>query len=188
MKKFDKTNTSNDEIVADYIIGDRWDLFRLNIILPTDVVSCIRNIPISTVVDNFVWAATLDGRFTTKFTYNLILKENQGGPNNNWQAVWQIKTLPRIKMFAWLAKHKKHLTNLERYHRGFSDNPFCPHCHGLEESMLHVLRDCIKARAIWEKVVPIQHQTLFFSQDYKDWFDSNLLRKAKAENTALTWN
>lgn len=41
--------------------------------------------------------------------------------------------------------HGRLLTNMRNHRLGLGA-PFCPHCEGIVESMLHVLRDCPRDR------------------------------------------
>ncbi|KAL2932873.1 hypothetical protein RDABS01_015992 [Bienertia sinuspersici] len=41
-----------------------------------------------------------------------------------------------------LALHNRLLCNANRNHRGLTNNPICNECDNVEETILHILRDC----------------------------------------------
>ncbi|KAE8696798.1 hypothetical protein F3Y22_tig00110646pilonHSYRG00115 [Hibiscus syriacus] len=60
-----------------------------------------------------------------------------------WKALWKIQVPQRLRVFLWVA-YKNHLmTNLERCHRSIGSSPFYGFCSSVEESSIHILRDCI---------------------------------------------
>lgn len=50
----------------------------------------------------------------------------------------------------------------------------CPRCGMASESTLHALRDCVKVRSIWEKVLHTANNPSFFTDSCTDWLCSNL--------------
>ncbi|KAL4275519.1 Putative ribonuclease H protein [Arachis hypogaea] len=53
-------------------------------------------------------------------------------------------------------------------------NPYCHRCRGIEESLMHVIRDCPKAACIWAKIIHPCTTTLFFLVLFEIWLDINL--------------
>ncbi|TYH79508.1 hypothetical protein ES332_D03G069700v1 [Gossypium tomentosum] len=43
------------------------------------------------------------------------------------------------------------MTNVERCRRGFINDPSCASCRHVEESIIHVLRDCASAQEVWRQ-------------------------------------
>ncbi|MBA0648959.1 hypothetical protein Goklo_016580 [Gossypium klotzschianum] len=53
--------------------------------------------------------------------------------------------------FIWTVLKERLLSNVERVKRGLIVNPSCPICgHDLED-ILHIIRDCTTAKAIWRQ-------------------------------------
>jgi hypothetical protein len=68
----------------------------------------------------------------------------------------------------------KLLTNGLRFHKRLSMNPCLLDCAQIKENMLHVFRDCWRARTIWERLVD-QDKWVGFSQgSSENWFLRNL--------------
>ncbi|CAJ2662003.1 unnamed protein product [Trifolium pratense] len=53
-------------------------------------------------------------------------------------------------------------------------DPYCDHCVGIQETMLHVMRDCSGAYDIWKHLVPLRGRLELFTCYYHDWVVSNL--------------
>ncbi|PNX64704.1 ribonuclease H, partial [Trifolium pratense] len=45
----------------------------------------------------------------------------------------------------WIAAHERLLTNYRRSRWGIGVSPICPSCGNGDETLLHVLRDCVYA-------------------------------------------
>jgi len=68
----------------------------------------------------------------------------------------------------------KLLTNGLRFHKRLSMNPCLLDCAQIKENMIHVFRDCWRARTIWERLVD-QDKWVGFSQgSSENWFLRNL--------------
>ena len=53
----------------------------------------------------------------------------------------------------WLLVHDGLLTNLRRHGRHLSTHPYCQRCNRkVEESALHVIRDCLRIVGLWREV------------------------------------
>ncbi|KAJ8425912.1 hypothetical protein Cgig2_015730 [Carnegiea gigantea] len=61
-----------------------------------------------------------------------------------------------------------------RVRRGLDTDLRTVVCHNVEETSLHLLRDCIFARNIWEKIVEGVLKTNFVSTNLNDWMSINV--------------
>ncbi|KAK2448079.1 TMV resistance protein N [Trifolium repens] len=57
----------------------------------------------------------------------------------------------------------------------------CLYCGDVEETILHVLRDCPLAKDIWLSVIPLHDRGVFFMGELKTWMSFNL-------NNSVCWN
>ena len=89
-------------------------------------------------------------------------------------------------LFLWLANHGKLLTNEERCRRHLAEDSHHLICNELNESCLHVLRDCPAAYYVWAYLVPRDMFPNFFSLDFDDWFCYNLKSK-KQFSDGISW-
>ncbi|KAL4273864.1 hypothetical protein GQ457_13G009600 [Hibiscus cannabinus] len=77
-------------------------------------------------------------------------------------------------MFAWLVWHERLLTNAERVRRHMTTSAYCEICGSRREDMDHVLRQCVAAREIWCKIVPVAERDRFFRVSHREWLRTNL--------------
>ncbi|CAL1414425.1 unnamed protein product [Linum trigynum] len=66
-------------------------------------------------------------------------------------------------------------TNQIRKDRHLTDNNSCPECEGISETIVHSLRDCRKAKAVWNKILDANRRAAFFNAGHQDWMKSNIL-------------
>ncbi|KAA3470358.1 reverse transcriptase [Gossypium australe] len=94
-----------------------------------------------------IWFHNPCGFFSTETTYLwLILNPHR----NFWRMIWKLKTLPKFEYFCWKLGHEILPTydKITSIRSGF--NSLCPRCGIERETLIHALRDCLKARAVLE--------------------------------------
>ncbi|KAF7842172.1 putative non-LTR retroelement reverse transcriptase [Senna tora] len=102
----------------------------------------------------------------------------QSGDNNRcWKAIWNLRAPQRVRSFMWLCTHGRLLTNAERMKRQISEQADCDQCGDAVEDTLHVLRDCLKVKEIWMRLVKPCFWPEFFHAELRDWIDMNMTRK-----------
>jgi zinc-binding in reverse transcriptase len=139
--------------VADFVIdgGEDWDWSKLQA-LPDHLkfqIEAIKPPQVSDGMDTAIWGLNPQGKFTTLFAYNLLTYFDDIC-DRNWEEIWKWKGPQRVKTFLWLSAREALLTNKRRARMGLTDTPVCPRCQLHEETTIHVLRDYIHARCIWE--------------------------------------
>lgn len=75
----------------------------------------------------------------------------------------------KLKFFTWLALRQRLVTNDFRYRRGLADSPICARCGESVETVLHLLRDCQQARALWNSMAVHTLPPFFFTTGLDDW-------------------
>lgn len=63
--------------------------------------------------------------------------------------IWKAKTLPKIKTFLWRYAHESIGVKACLVRRGMGDDEICPICKVEVELVMHALRDCGWAKAVW---------------------------------------
>ena len=81
------------------------------------------------------------------FVLIVVAKRNDNGSHWDkvdikWGIVQRWNGPERIRYFLWLYTHRTLLMNRERYRKHMAVNPRCDKCGALEESLVHVPRDC----------------------------------------------
>ncbi|CAN1138974.1 Putative ribonuclease H protein At1g65750 [Linum perenne] len=117
--------------------------------------------------DRITWGLERDERFGIRSTY-LLSAEEEGV---TLDPIWRWKGPQWIRQFLLLVAHNRLLTNSERHRRHLAEVGACQVCPGLEDSVLHVLRDCPLASATWELLaLPYGDQT-FFQTPLLQWIE-----------------
>ncbi|RYR38518.1 hypothetical protein Ahy_A09g043556 [Arachis hypogaea] len=98
--------------------------------------------------DSIGWKHSPDGRFSIKSAYRNLSQHPVGHEKQ--------------------ATHDRLLTNDKR-HRWYGVSPMCQHCQNHIENTIHVLRDCRRAKSIWDKLVKPNAMNLFYNQPKGLW-------------------
>lgn len=83
------------------------------------------------------------------FTYSLVA--NVGDDEEEFEWIWNIKCIERIKIFIWLLVKGKLLTNVERVKKKMTTDGACPICEEKEETISHLLRGSKYAYECWKR-------------------------------------
>ncbi|KAL4366257.1 hypothetical protein GQ457_05G004610 [Hibiscus cannabinus] len=162
-----------DSCVADWLSSSGgWDWSRLKQVLPIGVLHHIATIPppnASFGTDLPCWRWEHKQLFTTRSAY-ASLGNSSCHSSKVWKLIWTLSVPQRIRTFVWLAVHGKLLTNQERMRRHLSTTASCSLCNNASKYVLHVLRDCVRARTIWFQVIHRRKLADFNSLPLHEWF------------------
>ncbi|CAA7040940.1 unnamed protein product [Microthlaspi erraticum] len=78
------------------------------------------------------------------------------------------------------------MINGERHKRHLSDTGLCQVCKGGEEAIIHILRDCLAMKGLWQWIVPVRRRQEFFGAPLLSWLYNNL--GAKLELGDYNWS
>ena len=92
------------------------------------------------------------GKFSLKIAYNCLIENDRFASDRIFKEVWRLQAPQRLKAFMWIVAHDALLTNAARVRRGMANDDKCILCDKLTKTMLHVLRDCDKAKDLWTSV------------------------------------
>ncbi|CAN1186305.1 Putative ribonuclease H protein At1g65750 [Linum perenne] len=79
------------------------------------------------------------------------------------------------------------MTNLERKRRHLSDNAICPRCGVVDESVLHVIRDCQFAAKVWDELQFSQSDTIRLGNRVDYWIKGAMTHDKSTEIGILCW-
>ncbi|MBA0871041.1 hypothetical protein Goshw_020529 [Gossypium schwendimanii] len=128
-----------------------------------------------------------NGEFTVKSMYNYLMWNRLNPVDNKWRLAWSFVGLQRVRQFLWLVFKERLLTNVKRFRRGMVGNHSCLLCGNSVESIIHVLRDCSKARGLWKQIIPKSISMQFFSVMLLDWIPLNLMNEFDLAYTEVEW-
>lgn len=167
-----------DILVKDFWSNDDWNFQLLLTCLPVQIVNQISKIHLSQsddVSDKQIWQPTSNGSFSVRSAYNVAIACDNDSIMA-WKGIWSFNIPPKLKIFAQTVAHGRLLTNMQRYSRHLCTTPFCKFYPGFDESMLHLLRDCIFAQKLWNAIRVPSMKANFFQMDWNEWICSNIMQ------------
>ncbi|OMO56897.1 reverse transcriptase [Corchorus capsularis] len=139
-----------DVRVKEFILASgAWNSEFLFAQLPLDVALQVLGYPLPMVdprEDSYVWAATANGKFTTRSAYSNLLNDKGVELVGDWRWIWRLSIPARWVYFIWLARRERLVTKGLRFSWGLDMDALCPLCGSAVEDVLHALRDCPAAR------------------------------------------
>lgn len=116
-------------------------------------------------------------RITMKSAYNVISIAKHRDEDQIWKIIWQSEGPQSYRTFLWLAMHDRLKVKTELLRRHILIGNGCDRCGYLVEDTLHVLRDYMVAKRLWNQFLPVAQHHQFFSLNLKEWICQNLLSK-----------
>lgn len=95
-------------------------------------------------------------------------------PSWRWSKAWKIAVPEHVRCFVWLTMHGRLLTNQHKHRLGLGE-PFCRHCIGFLESVLHVPHDNPGAVNMWNHWIPTSLRVQFYMGDLEQWIEINFI-------------
>lgn len=124
--------------------------------------------------DILIWSFSNSRIYSARDGYKWLIQHVPSQPTESisWSWVWKLKTHENLKHFLWIALHKCLPTNSFKTFRHVSNDPSCQRCDTEQESLMHTLRDCPKAKRVWSMLNIDQCQN-FYTLACKDWLITN---------------
>lgn len=93
--------------------------------------------------DQLRWGNNNAGTFNLKEAKCILLELDSNEPDRVWQNIWRHQGWMKIKLFMWLVHHRKIMNwdNIQK--RGVLGPSRCQLCEAQEETMEHLLNNCI---------------------------------------------
>jgi ribonuclease HI len=153
-----------------------WNWNLLHNWLPDDILKKIAAVAPPSIdhgPDERVLAGCSSENFSVAGMYTALSDYHGDDENTSWRRIWKLHVPERVRTFIWLMKHQRLLTNSLKSKMGVS-HAMCNFCGDVEESILHVMRDCPRAMAIWNCVISTHDRGSFYMSDTQHWIDLNL--------------
>jgi hypothetical protein len=113
----------------------------------------------STLADRFVWRWSLDGRYSVSSTYRAFF--HGSASLLGAKELWAVRAPPRVKLFFWLALHKRLWTAERHKCHGLQDGDECTLCAQETETIGHLVLGCTFAKQVWFALLhPLRLDTL----------------------------
>ncbi|GAU31911.1 hypothetical protein TSUD_270960 [Trifolium subterraneum] len=117
--------------------------------------------------------------FSISNMYHNLCSFNKRNVNPMWCKVWKLQVPERVRTFMWLVMHKRLLTNSLKSSMGLG-HAMCNFCSDVEETIIHVMRDCPIAVNFWNQVIPVVDRGVFYMGEINQWMNFNL-------NNSIKW-
>jgi ribonuclease HI len=138
--------------------------------------------------DEPLWGLTTSGAFSIKSAFMFLNNQNEEGQESDtWKTIWKWRGPQRIRTFLWLAAHERLHTNSLRKTRSISQSDACATCRDNVETSLHAIRDCLKAREVWEKCKFQGIESIIYTGKTKNWIKMNL-KETKYHPIGVPWS
>ncbi|CAA0836345.1 Peptidyl-prolyl cis-trans isomerase PASTICCINO1 [Striga hermonthica] len=181
MKSAIPRNLWNQPVCLFTTASGEWNWSAFSHLLPAAVLLQITAVPpphASRGGDKLYWCHSSTGSFSTRSAYSSLVQEPSVAVRALWKAIWAWPGPPRIRTFLWLLTRNRLLTNSERCRRHMSSSDGCVLCGLEEETSLHVVRDCLLAKTVWNRLLLEAVSSQFFNLPLDHWLELNLLHGA----------
>ncbi|XP_061354128.1 uncharacterized protein LOC133298795 [Gastrolobium bilobum] len=165
--------------VADVVsISGEWVFSKLNSWLPLNIVDIIRSVLPPNAYDGpdrKIWGIHKSQSVSVSFLYDYLSNYeviDDDVVKKTWNRLWTWKGPQRIKIFIWKMLHQKLLTNSYMSSWNGSDG-MCSCGSGEPEFIIHALRDCHRAKVIWDCLILIDYSVVFFDSSFEQWISIN---------------
>ena len=116
-----------------------------------------------------------NGESTTNSAYKLANQGEENVTQFSGQWIWKLDILPRITNFLWLCLHGSIPMKEVLAVRGINCDKLCSICREQDESIIHLLWDCVFPNDLWRKLkVPPSHVNPF-ADSLETWLKTNSL-------------
>lgn len=163
----------SDLCIKDLWNEHSWDVNRLYTTLPMQCVQLLEQIkPVFTqnMADTWCWGEHISGEYTARSGYYWLRHNVTIATEAHWSWLWRSRLPSNIQVL-----HGALPTRHVLQHRGIPCNVLCPVCGNNDETIIHCLLTCSRARTIWAK---LGVHILLSGSDLKDlvyWIQSNYL-------------
>lgn len=115
--------------------------------------AAISDIQLTQQKDKIKWRWTQNGVYTTTSAYQVQFYGSY--PDFTASTLWQTRTEPKCRFFAWLAAHDRVQTADNLARKNWPHNPTCSLCYCQPETTNHLLTECNFTEATWDRIATI---------------------------------
>jgi hypothetical protein len=112
--------------------------------------SALSEITLNNDRDKIVWRWTPSGEYSSASAYDAQFLGVI--PQFHASTIWQAKSEPKCRFFAWLALLGKAPTTDNLIKKNWPCDPCCALCYSLPKTADHLLTECNFTEAVWDKV------------------------------------
>lgn len=109
------------------------------------------------------WSLSSSGDISVRSLRSLMPSRAHARTQHQWSTIWQFKGPGRPSFTLWGILHKALPTVEFLWKRHILPQPTCVWCNHATQSIIHLLRDCYFAHAVWLLPLPTDAILEFFS-------------------------
>lgn len=93
----------NEWKVLDFIVENKWDINKLYLVIPKNIIDQIITIPIPITKqeDIVCWENTSNENFLVKSATCMQMGEKKRSQNTIYNGIWNLNIMPKVKFFVW---------------------------------------------------------------------------------------
>ncbi|XP_056697371.1 uncharacterized protein [Spinacia oleracea] len=170
--------------VKDLIRNGEWFFEKISFNIPHSLVKEIQciPIPINPLEDKPISKYVVKDKFVLKLAYNDLIARHSGN-NFDFRVIWDSPTLPKIKKILWQVCLDSLPSNYALAKRGMGVSSSCPFCPLSVEDAAHILKNCVRAKEVWDLVNDFNIQS---NLNFESWLIKNIQNPAQWRNG--TWS
>ncbi|WVZ75385.1 hypothetical protein U9M48_023441 [Paspalum notatum var. saurae] len=139
----------HEALLNQELVKDIQGALSIEVILEfLDLAKCLADFELQPdVLDSHIWRLSPSRQYSSKSAYENFF---QGSVSfSPWERIWKSWAPNKCKFFIWLAAHKRCWTADRLAKRNLPHPATCPFCNQEEETIDHVLTNCVFARQFW---------------------------------------
>ena len=175
--------------VADLCCSQNWKWELISFDLPQPIKEKIKAVPIQlhgSGRDTMTWKFSNNGEFTASSVYRLANQREEPATQFHSLWIWRLDILPRITTFLWLCLHGSVPVKEVLVVRGINCDKVCPLCRDQDETIVHLLRECVFACDLWRKLEVPPSLVNSFNDNFEVWLKHNCLSEVRHKGS-IPW-
>jgi hypothetical protein len=114
------------------------------------------NFQFSNQPDKLIWRWTNDGTYSAKSAYEMLHACSEKFKGHH--LIWKTWAPLKVKIFLWLAVHRRHWTSDRRRRHGLEARELCYLCDQEVETIDHIIASCPYTREVWNNILQVLHR------------------------------
>ena len=175
--------------IADLCCGQNWKWELISFDLPQPIKEKIKVVPIQlhgSGREIVLWKFSKNGEFIVSSAYRLANQGEELATPFHGQWIWKLDILLRIICFLWLCLHGSVPVKEVLTVRGVNCDKVSPLCRDQDETIVHLLRECVFACNLWRKLEVPPSLVNSFTDNVEVWLKHNCLSEVRHKGS-IPW-
>lgn len=169
-------------------VDGSWNLNFFHHWVSEEVINKIVSVLPLHIASSFVWGASSTGCFSLKNAYAKICEGSLNPKESIWELPWKFQSPHRICFFISLTLKQRLITNAGKTRRGIESDSACGFCGHEFGEAFHIFRDYLAARSIWDKIIPDETLSRFYTRSLQEWIMGNFQMNQPVSLVEIDWS